>query len=555
MRNIIALFFICWLTALHFQAIWAQPANQEGGQEIAPENIDIIKPYEPVLADAVKVDFNPDLPTREELEKSKPKFGDYQVPNRFLTLNYEPLPLKPLAYKPPTKKEKDTEDLYNVWLRGGYGNLNTPFFDASVSAGRSERFMGGLNGSYISSQGLLELQDYARTNMRGFGKYFTKSNFIGAEAGFNRQKYYFYGFNADTLLMPPPSDAESAKQLFQTISGSLEFGNSIENKAETDYNLKTTYHRFTDNFNAAENNLLINGNVTKLFNEHISATGLLHTHYSNYTADTTTVNNLLLNFIPSFVYRSAFATLSVGANAMLNHNKFYAYPYLTLSAFPIEDKVEIYGIWKKELVKNNYMSLSAANPFVQQLQEFQNARLEERNVGVKGNVGLFGFDLKGGQNITTNQPLFVNDSTDLRRFNVVYDKLTTWFGAAELGVYLQKGSVNFTARYNSFKTDSQTVAWHLFPLELMLNATYQPINKLEVQAGVFVLNGAKGKLATGEEQKLKGVMDINLAARYNFTKNIGIFANLNNIAAVKAERFLYYPGYGFNALGGLLLRF
>ncbi len=144
------------MLVLQLGNIKAQPPT-DGSQEIAPENVDIVKPYEPVLADAVKIDFGPDLPTKEELEKSKPTFSDYYVPNRFLTLGYDPLPLKPMAYKTQTKGEKDLEDLHNIWLQAGYGNLNTPFIDASVSSGRSKKFVAGANGSHISSQGRTEI--------------------------------------------------------------------------------------------------------------------------------------------------------------------------------------------------------------------------------------------------------------------------------------------------------------------------------------------------------------------------------------------------------------
>ncbi|QQS28584.1 MAG: hypothetical protein IPM47_17300 [Sphingobacteriales bacterium] len=546
------LLMLC-LGFLHFNLLEAQPPT-DGSQEIAPENVDIVKPYEPVLADAVKIDFGPDLPTKEELEKSKPVFSDYFVPNRYLTLGYDPLPLKPMAYKTQTKGAKDLEDLHNIWLQAGYGNLNTPFIEASVSSGRSKKLVAGATGSHISSQGRKDLQDYAQSGVGAYGKYFTKSNFFGLDIGYKRQKNYYYGFHADTLLMPPPSDADAAKQLFQTISGSVEFGNSTENKSITDYNLKTTYHWFGDHYDAKENNVIVSGTINRLFNENIGAGITLHTHYSNYK-DSISVNNLMLNVIPSFTYRAFWGTIHLGANAMLDHKKFYPYPYINASAFAIPDKLEIYLIWKKELVKTNYMSLTAANPFVEQIQDYKNARREERNLGVKGNAGIFSFDVKGGQDITANQPFFVNDSTDLRTFDVVYDKLTTWFGAAEAGVTLKQGSVGLAARYNSFKTDTIAEAWHLFPLDIMVNATYSPLEKLTLQSNLFVLNRAKGRLANGDAENLKGILDLNFSARYNFTKNIGVFANVNNILSVKAERFLYYPGYGLNALGGILLKF
>ncbi|OWY24170.1 hypothetical protein C7N43_05455 [Sphingobacteriales bacterium UPWRP_1] len=531
-----------------------QPPAAGGTDDIAPENIDIVKPYEPVLADAVKVEFLPDLPTKEELEKRKPSFSGYMVPNRFLSMSYDPLPLKPLAYKTQPKDNKELEKLHNIWLSAGYGNLKTPYIDAAVSTGRSKKMIAGLHGNYLSSQGKLNLQDFARSGGGAYAKFFTKSNVIGVSADYRRDKYYFYGFNADTLLMPPPENADSARQLFQTFSGAADFTNAIENKAETDYNLKLAFHRFTDNYEAKENNIIATGQIGKLFNEHSGVSVTVHTHYSAYK-DTATFNNLLLNFIPAYSYRALFGSVTLGANAMLDQSKFYAWPHLTISAIPVPDKLEIYGIWKKELVKNNFMELASLNPFTNQYLQFQNSRREERTLGLKGNAGTFSYNLKGGQEVIANQPLFVNDSTDLRKFNVLYDKVSAWFASAEAAVNFKQGGVNLAARYNRFSTNEQAEAWHLFPLNISLTGNYNPLEKLSLQAALYVLNGAKAQIANGQSTNLKGTIDINLSARYSIIENIAIFANLNNIASVKAERFLYYPGYGFNALGGITVRF
>ena len=94
------------------------PPPIEDPGDIDPENIDIVKPYEPILGDAVRINFSPALPSKEELDRQRPTFKDYYVPNRFLTgIQYEPPTLKPIAYK-----FKNDEGLVkNFWLRAGYG--------------------------------------------------------------------------------------------------------------------------------------------------------------------------------------------------------------------------------------------------------------------------------------------------------------------------------------------------------------------------------------------------------------------------------------------------
>ena len=45
--------------------------------DIDPEKIDIVKPFEHhIAADAVKIEFSPDLPSPEEIKKNQPTFGN-----------------------------------------------------------------------------------------------------------------------------------------------------------------------------------------------------------------------------------------------------------------------------------------------------------------------------------------------------------------------------------------------------------------------------------------------------------------------------------------------
>jgi hypothetical protein len=54
---------------------------------------------------------------------------------------------------------------------------------------------------------------------------------------------------------------------------------------------------------------------------------------------------------------------------------------------------------------------------------------------------------------------------------------------------------------------------------------------------------------------IKGLVDVNLSANYFFTKNIGVFVDLNNVGFQKWQRFYKYPTYNFQVIGGVKLNF
>jgi hypothetical protein len=53
----------------------------------------------------------------------------------------------------------------------------------------------------------------------------------------------------------------------------------------------------------------------------------------------------------------------------------------------------------------------------------------------------------------------------------------------------------------------------------------------------------------------KGGTDLSLGGEYKFTKMIGAFVQLNNIFGESYQRWYQYPVFGFNAFGGVVVRF
>ncbi|MGB0929887.1 MAG: hypothetical protein ACPGVB_03875 [Chitinophagales bacterium] len=541
----------------HTGLLLAQDPGDDAGLDIDPEEIDIVKPFEPTLADAVKVEFSPDLPTPEEIKQNQPVFGNYQVPNRFLTIAYQPPTLKPLAYQPSKKGKNDGEKLHNAWIRAGFGTQSTPVLDIALSSGKSDKRVIGANGSYISSKGNLDFQDYSRTKVGVYGKMFTDEAFFGGNIDFNSNQFYHYGYNQDDSTLVFTED--EVKQEFNKISVRGEMGNSTESRSEIDYHTDVAYHNYQNKgFEATENNFIIKGEAELPMNDDWLMGGDAFLHFNNASnTDTSNVGNVVVNLRPKFTYVADFGRFTGGANLGFDDNNLSAFPYLNLEAYLVPDKLTVYGGWEKQFVKNSYMSITEDNPFVMPFFDLQNSQKEDRFIGAKGAVNSISYNVRIGQELTSKQPLYVNDSIDGKTFRVVYDtQMKTFNPQVEVAYQLgEKLMTSLSFNIYSYTLEDEAEAWQLPNARINLKAQIKPIDKLDVTGELFVMSGAKGRLADGTAQDLKNYTDLNFAAKYKLFDNLSVFANINNALGIKAERYLNYPTYGLNLLGGAILKF
>ena len=489
-------------TPLLFSQETDVPTAVEDEPVIESESIDIIKPYEPVLADAVRISFSPKLPTKAELDRAKPKFDDYFVPNRFLTMSYEPAALKPLSYKKSrSKKNIEKEELYNVWIRAGLGNLALPLLEAAVSTNQSDKYVAGLHAAYIAGKSSnLEFQDYSKMSVGAFGKSFMETAYAQFKLDYQRDTYHYYGFHADTLLFDIPETADSIRQNFQNISAAVELGSSTENDMGIDYKLDAAINLFSDKYEAREQNIILNANASRILTETSLLEGHFRTYFSNFKRDTTGSSNFALDITPKFTLLPSIGKISLGASLLLNSGTFYPFPYISAELNLSPEMLQLYASWKKEIVSNNYMTLSSENPFLGTNFELNNSIYEQRSIGLKGLVASnINYNINVYQNISKDQPLFVNDSTDMTKFGIVYDTKMTNLGAkVELNYLLKdKGNIGIDVNVNSYNTEQEAEAWHLPSMRVGINGRYKITPKFTLRADAFVISGAKARLADG----------------------------------------------------------
>lgn len=529
-------------------------AQTDGGNgNVTPESFDVVKVYEPVLADAIKVSFSPDLPSYEELQKNKPSFKDYYVPTRLMNISYDPPALKPLKYDDSKNKKPatDSESNYHFWLRGGFGNLVTPLIDVSASNGKSERFSIGADAFYNSSRGNIDFQDMRRLGAKVYGKAFLGAATLGMNVDYRQHHLYYYGYDhADTTLEINAADIE---QRYQNIGAGLNLSNSSANEAQVDYWIGIDFLNTRNLQSLHENSINTRLDISKGIGDNIVLAWKNQIGFSKY--NTESPSDFAVNSTPTFSYVADFGKFTIGASALVSEKNFRAFPYIELIG-NISDKFSLYGRWNKTIIDNDYHTFARQNPFIDNNISLHNTLNEARIVGVQAKSERLGVRLEGFQRIGQQQALFVNTHTTVERFVAVYDTVKALGAQLELSYdIMKKVHCNLQTTFQKYTTTNETAAWHLPTLQSSLSLHFLPIERLSLGTEIFVYQGMKALLASGNSTTLPAVIDLNLAAKYQIQQHIAVFANGNNLLNRNNGLFYAYPTYKINFLGGILLRF
>ncbi len=534
--------------------------DQKPEEGIQNESIEVVKLYEPILAKAKKIDFSPDPLT---IKSETPVYNDYQVPNKFLTLKFDPPSLKPLALKSRSNKN-DVNDgsIYTCWLKAGFGNHLTPLLDFSCNTRKANSNIMGMNIKHLSSRLKGDYpQDFMENEGKFFGKFFTNSNYFNVDVNFEHDRFFFYGFDkADTLLYP--IEKSDARIIYNAIPINLEFGNKTDLRSNFHYKANLNYHYFWSNYSMTEHYIGFNTAIEKDFDSGLGVGLNMKTDYASST-DTILASfeqrtPFAFNAIPHLYYKKAFGIVKLGASLIVDQTEFLPFPYIYAEGHAIEKYLTVYAGLEKNYRFNNFKSMSDMNPFIGQSQELTNTIDRSIFGGFKGNLGSnFTYDLGIESVESQNQLLFNNYAFDTTQFQSIYEPEFNKFAVKTTLSYVptSRTNISLTAAYNNYSSTINEEAWHMPALNIDLGMNFALSNKLNVGSDIMYFAKTYARNPEGEAVKIKNIFDINLSANYQINSNFYLFADANNIINSKYQRFLNYPSYGFNAIGGVILRF
>jgi hypothetical protein len=267
------------------------------------------------------------------------------------------------------------------------------------------------------------------------------------------------------------------------------------------------------------------------------------------------LNNLLIT--PFFKWHSNDLAVQLGTIVLLHKDNNEILPDIQLMYTLHPSGLSLLAGWSGEVTKNNFQYLSTYNPYITtRLEEINNRVARRLYAGLKGGSGLLSYDLTADYVRFTNMAFFLQDEDQEEQFVPVYDN----------GTYVGiEGSIRYEVIKNLelragvsqrfYNPAHEDKPWHRPSLGLNGQVTYAGDEDAYHFSFLFnAENGLPYRTTGGTEQVLDPLIHLAIHGDYFITPSIGAFFELNNLLGNKRERWVNYPGFGFNANAGILWR-
>jgi hypothetical protein len=541
------------------------------------EVVKIVAEYTPTISDAYKINLNPKI---EDTIVEAPKLS-YYINSVKMNTGFELEPIKPLRMS-----AEPLDKLYNSLLNVGIGNYLTPYAEFFYNSLQSKDYNAGFHFRHLSSNAKDGIKGYKNSyysdnEVNVYGKYFMQSYTLFGDINYVRNVVHYYGHQTDfpnDSIKEVTLNKTGQKQIFTFVNLNAGITGNYHDAQHLGYEVKFKYYNLSDLFSAKENNIRLNGFVSK----NVSFMSSAKTQMVMVSADISYFNNVN-NFMNtgSTLYkvtpelRTDFNKLKVNIGLNISDHadadaKFRISPVINANLALVSDMLYVYSGINGGFVRNTYKAFSDANPFINSdiTEPFTSKKSYTTNkIEFSGGIkGSFSKNLSFNASITTtdaeNVPLFVTDTNTLarNRFTVVYNNIQITNLMGEIS-WEQSGKLDIMLRgdYFNYTLSNESYAWEKPLYDLSLSARYHFNEQLILKADLFGLfNIYEGKFDKNKvilAQKTDHIFDINLSGEYRFTKQLSAFLNLNNLAFDRYYRWYNYPSEKFNFLAGVSYRF
>lgn len=555
--------FITGLCALSLSASAQIDTTKTPEAATAIEEVEVVRDYRPVLADAVKIRRSPDL---SDTRKFQPKLR-YNVLDK--RLNY-PSGMGRLNIRDLTSTRPDI--MTNNYAKLGIGNFNSILGELYVNSGTDEYYQRGFYAKHLSQKGDYQGQKFSEQHFGVFGRSILEKFTLTGELGYSRYGTNFYGLIPVTDNIPTDFEKQAFNDIF--LTGEL-LKNFDPEDTSLSYSLKADAYSFGDKYNARENSFAISGYVNKA----VQAFNL----GANVSADLTGVkatdfegSNNVIRLNPYIRFQGANYRLTLGGNFVAesgDSSRTNLFPYADIELDIVPEYATIFGGLKGDVTKTSLRTLAKENPYLNENIRINNT-VDRMHIygGVKGNVGAtFGYRAKLFYRKVEDLAFFVNSPNRPSRFDVIYDSgldETTSISGLEGEINIRVSeTVNLGGRLNlsDYKLSTEEEAWFRPAVQIASNARINISEKIFLNAEVLFSGETSARtydyltpvmtgdysLAQPVVSKVSAFADFSAGAEYRVNNQFGVFIQANNLLNTEYEKYLYYPRLGFNIFGGL----
>lgn len=533
-------------------------------EKAVTEEIEVVRPYKPVLAEAVKLRRSPDL---NDVKTYKAKFN-YNLADRKLELNSDINKLQ--AQQLAAQQEAE---LINNYVKGGFGSAATTLAEAYINIGRDEALQAGAFFRHFGQSGTLNKQNANQQQLSVFGRSIGEQATLTGRLNFQRNGLYFYGIDKSN----PTLNADPEKQAFSFLEAEGEIVNKFNDDPDAlSYAAKLNGYVWSDQYKAKESSVVLNAYL----NKRISSLnlGLAGSVELGKTKDEfTSVANNLLKLNPYIRIQTNGVKINAGINFVQEFGAFSSsriFPAITADFTLIPDYLQIFGEVKGDVNRNSLKLLTDENPFLNSNIEIRNS-IEKLSIsgGIKGTGGPgFGYKARFYHKQIEDMPLFVNNFGSFNKFDVIYDfgtmKLTGLEGEISVQV---SDALKWTGKLNieDYKPAAETQSWFKPKMRVTSNFMYAITKQLTFDAAVAIQGESKAKVYTAAPANpyllpdlanetvvtVKGFVDLGIGANYKINNKFSAFLKANNLLNNKYSKYLHYEAIGMNIFGGVAYSF
>jgi len=544
----LSLFSLSVLTNAQVKNDQNPPAKQADAAGTLLEEIEVVRPYKPVLADAVKIRRNPDMNT---VAAFKPVLTYIIIDKKLdLNTNIKELQAQKMADELPAL-------LSNNYIKAGAGNFNTALGEIYISTGKDEALQAGAFIKHLSQKGSMELQQFSKQEFGLFGRSITDDYALSGKLIYDRNTSNFYGFDPLTAVA-----ADMSKLRFSTIGGEAELVSNYSKNSSFNYFANINAYQFSNLEEARESSFLLRGSLNKEVKQ---------TNFGvNTSIDLTSTkdqsyqfSNNILRANPYIKLKAKGFNLDLGANIVQEfgtQSRLNIFPAIFAELPIVLGYATIFAGVNGDVLKTNLRDLAFENPYLNKNIAIKNS-LEKMNIygGVKGNASAeFGYKIMAWYKTIDDLQLFVNSQSLTNRFETVYDNGESNILGFEGEINVKASeflNLNGKAQLLNYTLATEKEAWFKPSLRLMSNAKFQINRKVIIDAEVLFqdnvyarVNGTPGTFAS---KSIDGFIDLSAGAEYKVNSKIGVYIRANNLIGQQYQRFLYYPRLGMNILGGV----
>lgn len=530
------------------------------------EEVRVVKPYNPTLSGAEKIQLLPDLDG--EIDYEPPTFTYQLFQKRYDSqFRVEPIQAARMVQMPLSR-------LYKTQLTMGMGNYLTPLFELNASQLRSRDGTFGVNLRHHSMNGKIKLDNELKTDAgfnenlaEVYGSRFLKNSVFEYRTGatYNANVHYGVDPELDTVI-----SREDAVHPYFTAAAAVGMHSMHADSFHFNYDTDLEYYYFTHRFDRRDEGGKFEhgGKFDFRFDKKLRVVDIAgdagSAYYYRYT-DTDTASTVDHNTFfwlnphigkqsQEWKFTAGFKTYGHVENGVF---RLHFYPQATFQFNIVKEVIVPYFGVDGYLEPNNTRSVTEENPYV--IPGMGYRPTSHKLIAYAGLKGRFSralaWNLKGSYSIIDDRYFFVNDTGTalMNQFNVVYDDITLvnlhgefTFRPTDSWKLFLKGN------YYSYTLVREDHPWNLPDFDLSLQARYNMRDKILVDMGIYTV-GPRYYLDFNPalEETLPLTVDANLGIEYRYSRLLSFWIRFNNLAAQRYYLYHQYPSYRFRVMVGL----